>query len=146
MNLQLPSGYDVITGDYPSFCADSTVYIYGNVFYDVQLMDSRDPMLPGYATDDEQWDKVNFLLNHYDDVVPNAHWKTLQAAIWFFTDAAPSGPKVTDYIAHDPTAYNTLVTYVAANGAGFNPGVGDWLAVVCIIDGGTQLTFIVVDP
>jgi len=48
----LPAGYDVYNGYWPGFCADSQVYIYVGTNYNVELLDSRDPMLPGYATDD----------------------------------------------------------------------------------------------
>ena len=141
----ISAGYDIWNGVWPSFCADSTVYIYGNTDYNVQFMDSRDPMLPGYATDDEQWDKVNYLLNYWHNAAPGAHWKTLQAAIWYFTDLNPGG-NFNSYKNHNLADYTAIVTYVEANGAGFNPGTNQWLAVVCIIDAGTQLSFIVVDP
>jgi hypothetical protein len=140
-----PAGYDVGNGYWPGFCADSTVLIYTGNNYNVQLYDSRDPMLPAYANNDEQWDKVNFLLNHWDDVAPGAHWKTLQAAIWYFTDATPGGD-FNSYRNYNLADYNALIAYVDANGVGFSPGPGEWLAVVCIINSGVQLSFIVVDP
>jgi hypothetical protein len=135
----VPDGYDVDDGDYPGFCADSTVYIYWQ-WYKAYLWDSRDPNLPSYAQDDEQWDYVNYILNHWDDSASTANWQEIQAAVWYFTDANPN------YEGFKTAKSDAIIADALANGALFKPGPGEWLAVICDMGPTTQLSFIIVDP
>lgn len=141
-----PETDDLFDGEWPAFCADEEVNINVNNDYTIELWDSRDDLnMPSYATDDEQWDYVNYILNNWKDVAPTANWQTLQAAIWEFTDSTHNG-KYNTYKNVDLAAFNAIVDDATANGFGFNPEAGQWLAVVCSISENTQLVFLVVDP
>ncbi|RLI29824.1 hypothetical protein DRO50_00835 [Candidatus Bathyarchaeota archaeon] len=77
---------------------------------------------------DEDWDMVNYILNH-----KQGSWEDVQDAIWFFVDGGrwPSNP-----------AGQAMVNDALANGEGFVPGPGQTLAVILYIDGYTQIPII----
>jgi len=83
-------GYSISNGVWAGWCADSIVDIYALTPYPVRILSSLDPNLAAVCptcADDEQWDKINYLLNHR---LPGASWMDVQAAIWYLSDAAPS--------------------------------------------------------
>jgi hypothetical protein len=59
-------GYDIFDGVWTGWCADSGVYIYLGTNYYANVYSSYDPNLPSWASDDEQWDYINYILNHKD--------------------------------------------------------------------------------
>ena len=85
----MPDGYDVDDGVRTGWCPDEHVYIYLGRTYDAYLYSSYDPNLPSWAQDDEQWDYVNYILNHKH---PDASMMDIQQAIWYFTDAGHPMP------------------------------------------------------
>lgn len=141
--------YKITTGTYPGWCADSTVSIPSGVQYISDVYSSvRLENAPSYVKDDEEWNKVNWILNHKSDY-PNAAWKEFQNAMWFFLDDNPDlgGGGTSGY---DEEIVNQIINDAEAYGEGFVPGEGQVGAVILvprIPDGGrVQLLFIVVDP
>ena len=132
----IPQDYDVYDGVWTGWCADSQVYILG-VTYNVSLFSSYDSDMPEHVQDDERWDLVNYLLNHKH---PEATWREIQAAIWYFTD---DDPNYQDYFTDKSQA---MIDDALANGEDFVPLPSQITAV--IVDAGTdvQMTFIEVGP
>lgn len=129
-------GYDISDGVWTGWCADEHVLIYLNTNYTADVYSSLDPDdLPSWAGDDEQWDYVNYILNHKH---PNASMNDIQQAIWYFTDAGY--PMPTDLEAA------AMVNDALANGAGFYPTNGQFGAVILAVGPNVQLVFIEVDP
>jgi hypothetical protein len=142
----VPAGYDITNQTYEAWCADSQVFIDGKE-NEAQLYSSLDSELeihcPADCVDDEQWDKINYILNQ-DYSSQGATWKEIQNAIWYFADDTPDyGAGGTD--GFDATIRDAIIADAEANGEGFHPGPGEWGAVITYIQG-KQLTFIVVDP
>ncbi|MFW9804694.1 MAG: hypothetical protein ACFFFC_18705 [Candidatus Thorarchaeota archaeon] len=128
------TGYDISDGVWPGWCADSDVFItYQD--YTADVYSSYDPNLPSWASDDEQWDYINYILNHKH---PSASMDDIQQAIWYFADAGYPMPT-------DPEAA-AMVNDALANGAGFHPVAGQVGAVILAIQPTVQLVFIEVDP
>jgi hypothetical protein len=146
------TGYDVYDEEwYDGWCGDSVVLLNpGQVYNEVNLYQSTDlASLPDYAKDDEQWDMVNYILNQDYETMYGANWRTIQNALWYFTDANPEFDP--DGLAgYDPDIKDLIVADALANGAGFFPESGDWMAIILDTNDGvtqyTQLVFIVVDP
>jgi hypothetical protein len=94
--------------------------------------------MPDYAKDDD-WDMVNYVINHKH---PAASIQDIQDAIWYFVDGGvyPSDPEA-----------KAMVDDALANGEGFYPAPGEWMAIILdpsTLTGGkrSQLTIIEVDP
>jgi len=130
-------GHDIQNGSWPGWCADSTVYITAGREYEASVYSSYSQNLPSYISDDEQWDYVNYILNHKPEGVT---WQEIQAAIWYFTDEDP------DYQGYDTLLVYEIIDDALASGAGFRPGPGQVGAVILAVDEGTQLVFMEVDP
>jgi hypothetical protein len=147
--LTFDGTYDVWSGFwYDGWCADSNVIISPGQEFDVKLYLSTDPNIPWYAKDDEQWDKINYLLNQdYSGI--GATWKEIQCAIWALADATPdySDGSVSGF---DATIRDQIINDCNTNGVGFFPGPGQWMAIIVDPNDGVtqtiQLSFIVVDP
>jgi hypothetical protein len=132
------SGYDISDGVWTGWCADEHVYIYLNTNYTANVYSSLDPDLGTkcpYCVNDEQWDYVNYILNHKH---PNASMDDIQQAIWYFTDLGYPMPT-------DPEAA-AMVNDALAHGADFRPMPGDIGAVILAVRETVQLVFIEVDP
>jgi hypothetical protein len=129
------SGYDIGDGVYTGWCADEYVYIYLNTNYAADVHSSFDPNLPSWASDDEQWDYINYILNHKH---PSASMNAIQQALWYFADAGYPTPT-------DPEAA-AMVNNALANGPGFQPVTGQVGAIILAIQPTVQLVFIEVDP
>jgi hypothetical protein len=135
---------------YDGWCADSYIEIATNTVLDVNLYLSTDyDGLPSYAKDDEQWEYVNFILNQDYAAMYGANWRTLQNAIWYFTDSSPVYDEP-GFNGYDPAVKDQIVAHALANGAGFYPGEGQWMAIIVDPNVSGQQTaqvgFIVVDP
>ncbi|MFX1535402.1 MAG: hypothetical protein ACFFDI_14345 [Promethearchaeota archaeon] len=133
-------GYNIIDGVWPAWCADSHIFIYYYTVYEPDVRSSLDPDLGEkceHCTDDEQWNYVNYILNHKH---PEAEWWEIQAAIWYFTDDDP------DYNGWRTEIADLMIADALENGADFHPQVGQLGAV--ILDNGpdVQLVFLEVDP
>lgn len=104
----------------PSWCADSTIFF--NPEFDTYVLptDGSWP-LPEYATDDEQWNAINYLMYHWQikDKAPynspDCTWAEIQQTIWVFADegyvpsVSPSRP------AFDADIVSALITDVTNN-------------------------------
>jgi hypothetical protein len=151
--------YDVWNGWYDGWCADSTVLIVpdGVKEYNVKMYLSTDENLPAYADNDEQWDKINYMLNQYiNGEYDFANWRDFQNAIWHFAD----DPSIVQFDepgveGYNPANKDLIVADANAYGEGFFPGPGQWMAIILVdpddpVDdengNSFQLTFIVVDP
>lgn len=138
-----PVGYDVYDDEWAAFCGDSDLEM-GLVAYVATIYESTDPLMPASCQDDEEWDMINYILNNWMNVEPTANWEELQAALWYFADGrAPTGIAYTNY---QTTKSDNIIADAIANGAGFIPQTGDWMAVICYINDNTQMPFLVVDP
>jgi len=114
----VPSGYDVTNGIYLGWCIDTHTTIPRDTELSVMLYSSCEPPmdLEGY-----EWDKVNYILNHKP---ATAMMMDIQEAIWYYVDLyAPFTPS-------RPLAL-AIVADAEANGAGFVPGPGEVVAVIC---------------
>ena len=129
------TGYDISDGVWTGWCADEHVYIYLNTNYTADVYSSYDPNLPLWADDDEQWDYINYILNHKH---PNASMTDIQQAIWYFADAGYPMPTDAEAVA--------MVNDALANGAGFQPVTGQVGAIILAVQPSVQLVFIEVDP
>ena len=151
----VPSGYSVADGTYPTFCADLAGYIldnpmFGNVIYQVQLLSSiNNPTFAG-----RPWDKVNYILTHYP--IPQNSWLDVQAAIWtlIYGCTPQSDPTLFDCQPYrtapyyfpfggtsspygcppngivNKTNFQQIVADANANGNGFTPGNGNLFAII----------------
>ncbi|ADE35587.1 SdrD B-like domain-containing protein [Methanohalophilus mahii] len=129
----VPAGYDISNGTWTGWCADSEVFITPETLYDTNVYCSESSSMPGYTNDDEQWDKVNYVINRYRNgaydsqlnSTSKADWQEVQAAIWNLTDANPN------YQGYFTTASQYIIDDAHANGTGFCPGDND-IAIVVI--------------
>lgn len=109
----VPPGYDVKNGLYWAWCCDEDTYIDLNTPYQARLYSSYDPNNP---FPDEDWDKVNYILNHKKGTCQD-----VQAAIWYFINHG-------GYPSSDPA--KNMVKDANANGEGFVPVPCNVVAVV----------------
>ncbi len=151
----VPAGYDVTNGYYNSFCLDLHVNIYLNNTYFARLWSSFDPTMPNYAkynrgtTTPTPYDKINYLINKYyphpytgdyaSPLIRRLNW-----CFWIYRGDAT----LNDVHEDDRDAVESMLEDADANGVGFYPKKGEWLAV--IVDpkpyGSIQLLCIEVDP
>jgi hypothetical protein len=129
-------GYDVWNGDWRGWCAQSGITWNGGA-NSVVLWSTANPSLPGYLQN-AGWDNVNYLLNNHPDeaTVPD-----LQTAFWLLLGEQPwsQWPDQPSVLALQ------MVADANANGEGWYPTSGDWIAVICD-NGSLQRCFIEVDP
>jgi hypothetical protein len=131
----IPEGFDVSNGVYTGWCLDTDNFIYPGATYAPTLYSSYDPNLSPWTSDDEQWDYINYILNHQH---PDATMEDTQAALWYFGDSDIPMPS-------DPEA-KAMVEDALVNGADFVPGEGDVMAIIVDSGDNVQLTIIVIDP
>jgi hypothetical protein len=129
----IPEGYDMQDGLWPGWCVDSNVYIYLGVTYFVDLYNSYDPELPELVRDDEQWEYINYIINHKH---PDATSKDILAAIWYFADETPN------YWGFFTDLSQAMVDDALANGEGFVPTTGQILAIIVDAGPSVQVTFV----
>jgi hypothetical protein len=112
----VPAGYDVYNRAYLGWCIEEFIFLTEGVEYDVYLYSSYDPALP-VALQDDDWDMVNYILNHKQgDAID------IQNATWYFIDGGnmPSSSEG-----------QAMVNDALANGEGFIPEPGQVIAVIC---------------
>jgi hypothetical protein len=128
----VPSGYDVFNGHWRGWCSEHAIGITRSLYapyikwYNVRLWSSQDPDLPERdLVDNTAWDKVNYLLNHK---LPGATATEIQDALWWLL--TPSDTSLTN---NHPLVGNAKVMHdeALANGDGWRPSMGQWLAVIC---------------
>ncbi len=121
----VPEGYHVTNGIYLGWCVDEYHYISDGKIYSATLYSSYDPSNPH---PDEDWDKVNYILNH-----KKGSWKDVQAAIWYFVNGGTWPP--------DSDAQE-MINEANVTGEGFVPFPGEKMAIVAWINSNTQVPII----
>ncbi len=129
----VPAGYDVWDGLWNGWCAEYGIMLPESTDYEVTLWSSQEPLLPTRIQNDE-WDKVNYLLNNKH---PAATSIDIQAAIWYLLGQTG--------LPSDPDAL-AMIADAQANGEGFRPETGDWIACIALPPDSVQVVFIEVDP
>ena len=120
--LNVSAGYDVTNGSYLGWCVQKDTTMTRGVNHTVLLYSSYDPAMPVDFQNDN-WDKVNYVLNHKQD-----GRESIQNVIWF-------------YICNDPYPTNdtdaqAMIADANANGGDFVPSPGEKIAIlVGTIDG-----------
>ena len=128
----VPDGYAVIDNtEYLGWCIDEGTNMLTNTPIPCTLYSSYDPIIDSLYPDDD-WDMVNYLINNKNE---SATRSDIQDAIWYFIDGG--------IYPTDPQAIS-MVEDALANGEGFEPSTGEWLAVYVL--NGYQQIFIEVDP
>jgi hypothetical protein len=140
----IPPGEDISDGTYPGWCVDVSTDIERSTDYVVTLYSS---LAPPTGLEGEAWDMVNYILNH-----KLGGRIDIQAAIWYFIklDTNYLTPGYYTYnpggnpYGGDPPSADTMAMVADAtnNGAGYNPGEGDVLAVICMPDDAVQISIV----
>jgi hypothetical protein len=143
-------GFDIRDDTWPGWCADWNLFIEGPypptndpyVYTLPRIYSSLDPELSlkcPTCAGDEQWDKINWLLNNRPvGSINGPNFWEMQAAIWYLADTdAPDLAYL--WPSSLMPSYSTakiaeLVADAHANGVDFCPGVGQIAAVIVYID------------
>ncbi|MDH7506311.1 MAG: PKD domain-containing protein [Candidatus Thermoplasmatota archaeon] len=113
--LNVPSGYDVVDGLYPGWCAQKDIQMNGKVNHSICLYSSYDPNLPeSYKS--ENWSKINYVLNH-----KKGDKNSIQKVIWFYIS-------LEGYPKDDPDAKAMIAD--ADNNSDFVPQPGQIIAII----------------
>ncbi len=127
----VPGGYDVTNGSYLGWCVDRRYDIpRGPTSHEVMLYASCDPESLPEDIKDEDWDMVNYILNHKQGTMMD-----IQEAIWYFINM------VNGYAVSTPEA-QAMVDDALANGEGFVPGPCEIMAIILYPEEDTQITLI----
>lgn len=110
----VPIGFDVTNGLYIGWCSDRDVIMPRAEELTVRLYNSYDLLLPTKLRD-EDWDKVNYIINHKG----NATKDDIQEAIWHLINDYP-------YSEISDTAKNLVDTALD----GFRPIPGELIAIL----------------
>jgi hypothetical protein len=113
----VPPGYDVTNGVYNGWCIDYGTPMPINISILVNLFSSY---CPPVHLDHANWSYVNYLINNKQ----SDYYNDTQTAIWYFINLGPWT------VAPTPIGQN-MVNDALANGAGFVPGPGQLVAVLC---------------
>ena len=150
------SGFDIESGIwYGAYCFDRETDIDGGQSYPVNVYSTLNHMtLPGIIQG-ENWDQVNWLVNHLEDF-PGYTWADLQQAMWELEDATYQySPNNGTGVNANQARVNNMVAAALANGTGYVPMPGGWAAVTFIKTADIQnqvqhptiqTVFIIVDP
>jgi hypothetical protein len=134
------NGWIPLDGVYDGWCADTHKFVDGNTWYNNSLLySSLDPDLPWCMDNDEDWDKVNYLLNQIypspvDPIYTAADKKDIQQVVWNLTDAGyvPNSYKgKNDYWEGDLGRINAILADVEDNYESFGvPQEGQYFAIL----------------
>lgn len=114
----VPAGYDVTNGPTTAYCIELATVITDGADYTATLVCTDAAGTP--------WNEINWLLNNYPDNLD------LQVAIWLLLGAPES---LINSQGWGPITTDTEDMYTAAMAHDdYDPGVGDWIGVRCIID------------
>ena len=121
-----------------AWCVDAYVYGLSPEVVVVPSWDYDD--IPDYAKDDEEWDKINYLMHQWRSktrqIYKDCSWKDIQQAIWYFGDA---GYTINSQTPKGSSAnINAIIADVEDNGAGYSK---DFSVVICLGGMKKQLTF-----
>ena len=138
-------GYEITNGLWPSYCGDVNTFISTGQSYTMDVYSSLYPeFVPaGYPTED--YDLVNYLVNHLDDY-PGYEWPDVQAFLWkLLNNWDGSNVSYVGTWADHPIAQQMLAD-AQAYGEGFLPLPGGWAAILLVGGDTTQLQLVMVDP
>lgn len=134
----IPTGYILQNGVYPSNCADHSTLIYIGVAYNMDVYSSLyQDKLPLFARGEERWKKINWLYNHLD-YFGSYSWWDLQQALWLFDVPQWNGLPLGGVPALTTKAQEM---YAAANlyGGNYVALPGSYVAVI-FVPAGTPIT------
>jgi hypothetical protein len=123
----IPAGFDIIDGTYQGWCVQKNIRMTQRVNHTVLLYSSDDPSLPK-EFQNNNWDKINYLLNH-----KTGDRTSIQKAIWHYW---------TNENCSTDTNASAMIAAAEQNGAGFTPTSGDRVAIPIEGIPAIQLTFI----
>ncbi|MBU1023615.1 hypothetical protein KKB99_04915 [bacterium] len=129
----VPTGYYVTDGVYNGWCSDKDNLIYVNRNYKCYLYNSYAPETwPNDVRFAIPWDKINYLMNNRDGFNND----DVQNAIWHYSNGMLVGGGAA-----------ILVADADANGAGFSPGLDDYIAIIVYVPGppDVQVTIIQIE-
>lgn len=133
----IPTGYVLQNGVYPSNCADHTQFIYLYTPYNMDVYSSLYiDKLPLYTRSDK-WKKINWLYNNLDWFEPYT-WYDLQQTIWLFDIPQWNGLQLAGVPALTPKAQN-MYNVANTNGVNFVALPGDYIAII-FVPAGTPIT------
>ena len=131
----VPSGYNVANRIYLGWCNDIRYDIPRDTDFSVMLYSS---CAPPVGLVGERWDMINYILNH-----KQGEMMDIQQAIWYFMKYPDGTPEAEWRPEYTPTpAAQAIVDDALANGAGFVPGPGEVVAVICYPAEETQIPII----
>jgi PKD repeat protein len=111
----IPMGFDITNGSYPGWCVQKNIQMTQGVSHTVLLFSSYDPLMPeGFRS--ENWDKINYVLNH-----KHGGCQSIQDAIWYYTN-------LSQYPADSDA--QLMIAEAEAQGAGFVPHQGQQIAIL----------------
>ena len=117
------SGFNVSDGTYTGWCVDTEYGIDRTQTYLVNLYSSYSPPAGFEGVD---WNRINYVLNNKDAGTAD----DIQAVLWYIV----SGDWLTDAAwgyTHTAEA-DAILADAQANGAAYEPGANDILAVICL--------------
>jgi hypothetical protein len=106
--------------------------VYGNSYMYSSLMASHGSSeVPSCMRDHEDWNRTNYILDKwYDAAYPDyVSWKEIQQALWRINDDAYHTNDWTPPMGN-PAIVREIVEDALANGGNFQPGQGDWMAII----------------
>ena len=129
-DIDVTSGSALIptANDYVGWCADMGVSI-GEGTHTFDVFSSLDPSSLPPAIEDQNWDKINWVINHKD----GADWKTVQAVIWHYL--GKSAPFHSSIDGWSETKYTELITNADKYGTGYVPFCKQKYAVILYLKG-----------
>jgi len=134
MNISdVPHGYDIMDGEYLGWCAQYNIKMSRGVNHAAALYSSYDPNMPD-DFQDENWTKVNYVLNHKQDY--NLDRTHLQRVIWHYIDDNYELPS-------DPGSdVQKMISDADENGSDFCPEPGDVIVILADCVASVQRTFL----
>ena len=86
----IPIGYELINGIFPSNCADHSVTINVGQSYPMDVYSSLYPDKLPLFVQSSKWEKINWLYNHLD-WYPGSIWSDIQGFIWLYDNPVWDG-------------------------------------------------------
>jgi hypothetical protein len=117
------AGFDVSDGSYNGWCVDTEHYIDRTLTYPVNLYSSYAPPAEVASVD---WNRINYVLNNKDAGTAD----DIQAVLWYIYQGDWETNADWGY-THTAEA-DAILADAQTNGAGYEPGEGDVLAVICL--------------
>jgi hypothetical protein len=132
----VPVDLDVTNGAYPGWCADFGKHIARSTNYLVTLYDSYDgASLPDWIQN-ENWGKVNWILNNKEGHLMMG----IQFAVWYLLNGLDYNTN--PYITPEQKADTSSILASASTHGGFIPQEGDIIAIVAVpVDTSIQCSF-----